>query len=366
VSVLRQILVLLILGGLGAMGWIALQGETGVAGRQGGGRDRPPPGVVVEPVVLDRIERAVSAVGVARPVRSVSLAPSASGRVTSLEVEGGQTVVEGDVILRLDDAAQRAAVDDAEAELRRAQAAFSRSEQLYAQGRVADNAFELVRAERATARAALAMARKALQDRTLRAPFAGAIGFLDTDIGAIIGGDDAVATLDDISALDVDFAVPERFFGELAPGAAIRATTEIYPGETFAGAVTGIDRRIDTVSRSFDARARIANPGARIPAGAFMRVTLVLDSREGIVAPEEAVVAEAGRTYVYVIAEGRAARRAVTLGQRRAGAVEVRDGLSEGELVVTRGLQKARDGAPVNILNPEAAPETDPDDAPQT
>jgi membrane fusion protein (multidrug efflux system) len=351
-SIARQVLILLVLGALGFAGW-ELWGAAATSGSESARRERPAPGVVVAPVSLDRIERSVSAIGKAEPLRSIDLAPSADGRVVEIAVSGGETVRAGDPIILLDDATEQAAVAEARAELSRASSAFDRSSSLQAQGRVAQTAYESAETALAIAEAGLARATKALEDRTLRAPFDGVIGFLAVDLGALVDQGDAIATLDDISALDVDFAVPERFFGEARVGAPVRAITEIYPGESFDGEVTGIDRRIDTVSRSFMARARIPNRGLRLPAGAFMRVTLVLEARDGVVAPEEAVVSEAGARYVYVVEDGRARRRAVTLGQRLPGRVAVTDGLEPGELVITRGLQKARDGAPVNILETE-------------
>lgn len=356
-GLMRQLAVLGVLAGAGYGGWILWQ-DAQPAAQEAAQRGRSAPGVVVSEVALGSVERSVSAVGVATPVQSVRLAPAAAGRVVERAVSGGETVEAGDVVLKLDEETQAAALQDAVAELSRASNAFDRSRTLQEQGRIAQTAYETAAADLATAEAALAQARKALADRTLRAPFGGIVGFLDVDAGAMVASGDAIGTLDDISALDVDFNVPERFFGEVQNGAAVRATTEIFRGETFTGFVTAIDRRIDTVSRSFTARARVPNPGLRIPAGAFMRVTLVLEARDGVIAPEEAVAPEGGRSYVYVISsEDRAERREVRLGQRLPGRVEIVEGLSPGERVVVRGVQKARDGAPVKVIATEP-PET--------
>lgn len=353
-GVLKQLVVVAALGAAGAGAW-QYWASAGAPEASGGRRGGGPTAVVAEVVGVERVERTVSAVGAAQARRSVELAPSAAGRVVEIAVEGGETVAAGDVVLRLESDAQTAALAQAEAELARARAAFDRFETLAAEGRVAANVLEEARADLAAAEAARAAAEKALRDRTLRAPFGGSVGFRAVDLGAMVEPGDRVATLDDVSALDVDFSAPERFFGAVAIGAPVRATTAIYPEETFEGRVTAIDRRIDAVTRSFRARARIPNPGGRLPAGAFMRVTLVLDRREGVVAPEESVVIEAGAPYVLVAApdgEGwRAERRAVRLGQRLPGRVEVLDGLDPGERVVTRGVQRARDGAPLRLLD---------------
>jgi membrane fusion protein (multidrug efflux system) len=354
-SVLKQLTFLAVLGGLAYGGW-TIWNERSATEARSGGRERAPAGVVVAEVVRDRIERSVSAIGKAEPLRSIALAPAAGGRVVEIVASGGEAVSVGDPVLRLDDDSEQSDMAEAQAELARAKAAFERATSLQAQGRVAQTTFEAAETELRTAEAAVSRARKSLDDRTLRAPYSGVIGFLSIDLGAIVEPGDTVAILDDISSLDVDFSVPERFFGEARAGAPIRATTEIFPGEVFGGEVTGIERRIDQVSRSFMARARVPNDGLRLPAGAFMRVTLVLEAGDGLLIPEEAVVAEGGETYVYVVEDGRSTRRAVTLGQRLPGRVAVTAGVAQGDLVITRGLQKARDGAPVNILSTEPAP----------
>jgi membrane fusion protein (multidrug efflux system) len=123
-------------------------------------------------------------------------------------------------VLRLDDDDEQSDMAEAQAELARARAAYERATSLQAQGRVAQTTFEDAETELRTAEAAVSRARKSLDDRTLRAPYSGVIGFLSIDLGAIVEPGDTVAILDDISSLDVDFAVPERFFGEARAGRA--------------------------------------------------------------------------------------------------------------------------------------------------
>jgi membrane fusion protein (multidrug efflux system) len=356
-GIVRQIALVAALAAAGYGGWRHWGAPVAAtAGAAGPGAQRPAPGVVVAAARRDRVERTVSAVGTGRPLRAVELATLSDGRVVEVGFEGGEAVAAGAVLLRLDDAEARADLAEAEAERVRAAAAFERARTLQAQGRVADTAFETAEAELRVAEARLDRARKALDDRTLRAPFDGMAGFRMVDVGAVIDGSATVGKLEDISALDVDFAVPERFYGEVAVGAAVRATSETNPGRVFEGVLTGVGRSVDVVSRSFTARARIDNPGLILPAGAFMRVTLVLEAREGVTAPEEAVVAENGETFVYVVADDRAERRRVRVGERVAGRAEIVEGLAAGERVVTRGVQKVGDGRPVRVLSDEGAP----------
>lgn len=354
---LRQIFATAVIATLGVGGWQAWS-TFGEAAEPESRRSRPAPGVVVEPTRIEQLERTVAAVGTGRPVRSVQLAPSSGGRIVEIGFEGGETVESGAVLLRLDPSNQQSSLTEAEAELRQRQSDFDRQQTLLKQGRVTEAVFENAAAALSIAEVEVARAQKALSDRTLTAPFDGVVAFRTADIGALLDANSPVGALDDISALNVDFSVPERFYGEVQIGSVIRATSEIFPGEVFTGELIGVGRRIDTVSRSFTARARVANPDLRLPADVFMRVTLVLERRDGIIAPEEAISSEGGAAYVYVVTDDKAERRKVTLGIRRAGIAEIAQGAEPGEMVVTRGLQKVRDGAPVRILEPTPEPDT--------
>ncbi len=349
-SIFRQLVVLTVLAGGAA--WA-------IQSRMGEGAEAPPAarapqaaGVMVEPARAGRVERVVSAVGTGRALRSVELQFSAGGRIAEVLFRDGDAVSKGDALARLDDAAERAALAEAEAAYQEARAAFSRADTLREQGRVAGSTFDASEAELLRTEARLARARSDLDDRTLRAPFDGVVGFSDVDPGAVVTAATVIATIDDISKLDVQFSIPERFFGEVEAGDAVRARTRIFPDELFEGEVEAIDRRVDEVSRAFRVRAQFDNAGLRLPAGAFMQVELVLEAREGVLAPEEALVTEAGRMHLFVVGpDDRIERRDVVVGSRRAGDAEILEGLEAGERVVTRGVQKARDGAPARILD---------------
>jgi membrane fusion protein (multidrug efflux system) len=347
-SLLRQLVVLAVLVAGGV--WIATErfGEAdGSAARRG---DRPPPVVAVAETREDEVERAVSAVGSGRALRSVELRVADDGRVTEVLFGPGERVRDGAALLRLDDEAERAALSEAEAELAEARAAFERAEALNDQGRITGSAFETAKAALLRAEARTELARVDLERRTLRAPFDGVLGFTEVEPGAMVSQADVIATLDDLAFLDADFSVPERFFGEVEPGDAVRAVTRAFPDETFEGEVVAIDRRVDEVSRSFRVRARFANPGFKLPAGLFLQVELVLDSRLATLAPEEALVMVGDGAHVFVVGEDDVVeRRRVRVGVRFAGEAEILEGLAPGERVITRGVQKVREGQTVRV-----------------
>lgn len=356
-GIMRQTLVLGLLVGAGYGGYLAFQ-HYAVAEDVAPARARPAPVVEVAEVRATEIERSVSAVGSGSAVRSVELKMLASGRVEHVGFEGGEYVEAGRLLVRLNDDAARAALAEARADLTEAQGAFDRSQALRAQGRVAESAMESATAGLSRAEARLLRAETDLANRSLEAPFDGVIGFPEVEIGSSVGTDTVIAGLDDLSRLSVEFRVPERFFGDVREGARLRAESRIFPGEVFEGIVSGVGRRLDLVSRTFEVRALIDNADRRLPAGAFLRVELVFDKRDSVVVPEEAVISRSDRNFVFVVEDGRAIEREVQLGVRQVGAVEVLDGVAAGDKVIVRGTDKVRSGAPVRL--PEAGGQGQP------
>ncbi|MEM6438331.1 MAG: efflux RND transporter periplasmic adaptor subunit [Pseudomonadota bacterium] len=353
-SLFKQIALLAVLAAVAAGAAMHLgapgDGEAGAQARRG----RPPAMVEAAPVRQARVERAVAAVGTGRPVRSVELRVRDDGRVEQVLFSDGETVEEGRPLVRLDDATERAELNEAEAAVEEARAAYERAEALRAQGRVTGSVYEVARAELARMEARRSAAAARLERRTLDAPFTGVMGFSDIEPGAFATPATPVATLDDLSALDADFSVPERFFADVRVGRKVRATTRALPDVVLQGEVVAVDRRVNENTRAFRVRARFENPEQRLPGGLFMRVELVLEARDGLLVPEEALVPQGGALILYVLDEDdRARRRVVTVGSRRAGEAEILDGVALDERVIVRGVQKVRDGAPVRLADPQ-------------
>ena len=156
-----------------------------------------------------------------------------------------------------------------------------------------------------------------------------------------------IATLDDRDTIELEFSLPETVFGEVRGGLPVDATAAAFLGRHFTGTVTLIDNRIDAVGRAFKLRAELPNPDLLLPAGMFMQLAVELERRDAVTIPEEAVVVEGDQAYVFLIANGKATRRDVKLGLREPGIVEITHGLKTGDLVITRGIQRVREGSPV-------------------
>jgi membrane fusion protein (multidrug efflux system) len=150
--------------------------------------------------------------------------------------------------------------------------------------------------------------------------------------------------------------VPERVIAAMRAGLELEATSVAYPGEVFTGRVDSVDSRVDPSSRSVMVRAAVPNDKGLLKPGMFMNVRLSRGEADALVVPEEALVPEQGDVFVYVVRDGKAAKRKIVPGSRTVGSVQVTAGLQPGEMVVTEGTQKLRDGANVTLVDSPAAP----------
>jgi membrane fusion protein (multidrug efflux system) len=148
----------------------------------------------------------------------------------------------------------------------------------------------------------------------------------------------------------VDFSVPENFLAGLRDGLKVKASAAAFPGRDFIGTVTGVDSRIDPVTRSVTVRAAVPNADLALKPGMFLNVTLARDEHDALMVPEAALVPEQSRQFLFVIEDGRATRREVRIGGRQPGRVEIVSGLAVGEQVIVEGTQKVRDGGEVRVI----------------
>jgi membrane fusion protein (multidrug efflux system) len=143
--------------------------------------------------------------------------------------------------------------------------------------------------------------------------------------------------------------VPEQFLSTLRPGLTVQAQSTAYSDSTFDGRVASIDTRVDPTTRSVAIRALIDNRDGRLRPGMFMTVKLVRPEGQALMLPEQAIVPENEKHFVYVVADGKAQKREIKIGRRRPGEVEVLQGLSAADGVVIDGTQNLRDGVPVRV-----------------
>jgi len=312
-------------------------------------QERQPTRVGVVSPEIREIENAVSAIGTLRPMRAVDIVPNVAGRVIEVPVTSGQEVSEGAILVQLDDRAQRAALAEAEATLSEADQEYRRYQQLEESNTAAEARLEQARGAFLRAEALMQMAEAALEDRVIRAPFAGTLGLIDIEAGAFLNDSEALTQLADLSSVEVSVTLPERYYEQVIPGQKLEVSTPAYPTSTFEGEVLLRATQIDLGTRSFEIRARIDNGDGRLVGGMFANSRLVLDTYDGLAIPDDAIISQGISTYVYIIADGAAVRTDITVGATLGGMSEVRDGLNENAQVVVAGWDELTDGATVQI-----------------
>lgn len=327
-------------------------GSPGPGGAPGGGAAFSQMAVSVRavPVRTERLALDIEAVGNARANESVDITAKVSNLVTTVRFQEGQQVAKGTVLVELDGEQARADLAIAEAALTESRSQFKRSRELYTTKVLSDSQLEQIEATLKANEARVDSARARLADTVIRAPFAGRVGLRRVSVGSLINPGTVITTLDDTRTIKLDFAVPETKLGAVRTGLAVNALSAAYPGEQFVGTVESIDSRVDPTTRSFTVRARVPNDAARLKPGMFLTVRLARTATDVLLVPEHALVPEQGNVFVYVVADGRAEKRKVQTGSRQVGHVQITDGLRVGELVVTEGTQKLRDGSAVHLL----------------
>lgn len=322
-----------------------------------GGSERSTP-VVLAPVIVRPETTRLEAVGTSRAIRSVMLHPAAPGEVVAVNIQADQAVQAGQVLLELDARDERLALELATAEEADATRTLERYLNSQSSGAVPTSEVDAARTALEVARIARSRADVALQDRSVRAPFAGRVGITQVDVGDRVSVDSEIASLDDRSALLVSFEVPEQFLGTLQVGDPVQVQTWTGSALHSEGRINDLGSRIDPVSRTFVARARVPNNDDRLRPGMSFRINLNLEGEPYPVVPEIAVQWGGDGAYVWGVNEGRAQRVAVEIVQRQGDQVLVAAELTEEDQVVVEGIQRMREDLPVENFNPETISES--------
>ena len=306
--------------------------------------------VVVVPARVERLQVEIEALGTARANESVDITSKVSNLVTAIRFAEGQQVRKGEVLVELDGEQARADLAVADAALKESASQYKRSRELYDTKVLSDAQIEQIEATFSANQARVAAARSRLNDTVIRAPFSGRVGLRRVSVGSLIAPGAVITTLDDTSTIKLDFSVPETVVAAMKSGLSVEATSVAYPGRVFSGTVASVDSRVDPNTRSVVVRAALPNSDGLLKPGMFLTVRLSRGDADALVIPEESLLLEQGDVFVFVAQDGKVARRKIQTGQRRVGSVQVVAGLRPGELVVTEGTQKLRDGASVSIV----------------
>lgn len=327
----------------------------------------PPETVATYEVAQDNWERSIRAIGSVSAVRGVMVSTDLPGVVRTISFESGKKVQEGDELLRLDVSVEEADLESARASADLAELDLKRAQELIAQRAGSKADLDLAEATLRQARARIASLQATIERKTVRAPFTGYLGIRLVNLGQYLGPGASVVSLQELDRLYVDFALPQQYLGQLAPGMATRVTTDAAPDRDFLGALTAWNPDIDVRTRNVKLQASLDNPQELLRPGMFVRVELLLPDPEPVLAvPATAIQYAAFGNSVYVIEQDEdgapiARQRLVRVGRTRGDFVAVTEGLQAGDTVVAVGGFKIRNNTRVQINNRQAPePKHDP------
>jgi membrane fusion protein (multidrug efflux system) len=326
------------------------------------------PAAPVETVQVRREDLAVTvdAVGSLAAAEAVTVRPELADIVTAIHFREGQTVARGDLLFSLENdelrqqlAARRAALSAAKATAANAGRTLERQRILLKENVVPPETFEEAgtayktaasRVDRLEAEIRGIQAR--LDNTEIRSPLDGRAGAERVEVGDFVEVGQDLVTIVGTGTLEIDFTVPGRYANRVAVGQTVAVRTAADPEQAVEGTVFFVSPAIREDTRDLLLKARIDNAPGRLHPGAFATVTLTLAVREkALTLPEEALVPRRSGYSVFVVEDGRARRRDVTIGERRPGRVEIRQGLSAEDTVIRAGHMAVADGDRVRIVD---------------
>jgi membrane fusion protein, multidrug efflux system len=328
-------------------------GAAGTKGGPGPGAQAAATPVETAAVEVTRLPQSITAVGSLRSDESVTLRPEVAGRIATIQFQEGQRVTKGMTLVRLDAAINEAELQQARANHTLAKSKFDRAVDLAKSNFISGQARDEAESNYKVAEAALALVEARLAKMEIKAPFSGIIGLRSVSIGDYVKEGADLVNLESIDPLKVDFRVPEVYMRQVQSGQPLEITLDAYPNKTFEGRVLAVNPLLDATGRAVVIRAQVKNQDASLRPGMFARVRLITkDVAEALVVPEQALVPQGNEQFVFKVVDNRAVRAKVEVGQRRDGKAEIVSGVTVGEIVVTAGQQRLRDGVPVVLRTP--------------
>lgn len=280
--------------------------------------------------------------------------PKTGGVVLEIMVEEGDKVSAGQVLARLDSDRQRLNLKQSEANLRKLENDFKRQQEMIERKLISQDVYDRSRYDLDTQRASYDIAKLELSYTEIRAPIGGVVSKRNVKVGNLIQLNQPLFKIDDFDPLEAMINVPEREMRLIKADQPVQMLVDALPDVAFAGSVARVSPVVDAATGTFRVVAQFKDDSGKLRSGMFGRVRIVYDQRsDALVVPRAALVGDNKDAAVFVVDKDVAKRRKVTLGYADGGQVEIVDGLAEGEKVVTLGQAALRDGAKVQVINPE-------------
>ena len=346
-----------ILGGIKALqiGRMAVQGDQAPL----------PETVTAAAARKDSWEIVLNAVGSLQAVQGVMVTAELPGKVTEISFDPGSVAKAGELLVQQDTSTEEAQLRVAEAAETLALTNFERLRELHARKIVSKAEYENAEAQCKQAAAQSDNIRALIAKKGIRAPFSGRLGIRLIDLGQVLNIGQEIVSLQTLDPIFVNFLLPQQELRRVRPGLPVRVTTDALPDEIIEGEISAINPQVDPATRNIRIQATASNAQEHLRPGMFVNVGVVLPLQNEVLAiPATAVLYAPYSDSVFVVEEDeKEGRRAqilrqqfVRVGERRGDFVSVLSSLNEGDVVVSTGVFKLRNGQEVvvdNTLAPE-------------
>jgi len=355
--ILMLVVMVALLGGLGFVKY--KQVEAAIAA--GASFQMPPTAVTTVVAKQETWPSTMSIIGTAAAIQGVTVSADLPGTIDKIHFESGQWVKEGEIMVELDTRQERAQLASLEAQRDLAGINYGRAQELVKGGVIAKQEFDNAAAQQKATEAQVGDIKAAIARKTIRAPFSGVIGIRQVSLGQYLAAGQAIVSLQTLSPIYVNFGVPQQDTGKMIPGHVVRITNSDLPGMSFMGRITALDSVISEQTRNIQVQAIVTNKDDKLRPGMFVQVELPLGSpRQVIPLPASAINYAPYGDSVYVVTnmtdpKGKSYRgvkqQVVKVEGSRGDQVAIISGLNPGDEVVSSGVFKLRNGAPVLINN---------------
>ncbi len=369
----RMVLMLVVVAALvGGLGFIKFK-QVEAAIKQGSSFAPPPTSVTTIVAKRESWPSTLQVVGTAAAIHGVTVSADLPGTIDKIHFESGQWVHQGDILVELDTRQERAQLANVEAQRDLARINYGRLEQLVKEGVTARSEYDNATAQQKATEAQVGEIRAAIARKTIRAPFSGGLGIRQVNLGQYLAAGQAIVSLQALNPIYVNFGVPQQAAPQMTHGRSVRVTNNGV-GIALNGHITALDSVVDEQTRNIQVQATLANPGNKLRPGMFVEVELSLGKPlEVVPVPASAINYAPYGDSVFVVEDmkdpkGNSYRgvrqQVVKIEGTRGDQVAITSGLNPGEQIVSAGVFRLRNNAPVQINN-TVQPGNNPDPKPE-
>lgn len=328
---------------------------TGCSGGNAEQGQEGPPTPRVEAVTPERqtLSATLMSSGTITSRNEVRVIAQTEGKINMIEVEEGDRVREGDVIVQLDDSVPRAQYREAEASYDESKRNLERAEQLYERNLISEQEYQNIVTQAQIAESRYEYRRALFEYTTIEAPISGVITYRNVDRGDIASQRDHLLTITNLQQLVIRVNVSELEAPFLSRGDEVSVRVDAYADNQFRGRIRRVFPAADPDTRLIPIEVELVDRDERLFPGLFARVEFQTQRRENaLVLPVNAVMTNPqGERYVYTVNDDTAHYKKVTTGMRTEEYIEILDGIMENEKVVIRGAGSLRDRMPVQLIS---------------